>query len=104
MYPRRRPTASRANLHPPMNTPHPFLALRLSRLTAGLVVLFAAGLASARAQDAASGEYPHFNNVTVTVIGDAGQNMASFDKYADDWARAGIRIKQVGATFTGLYD
>jgi multiple sugar transport system substrate-binding protein len=49
-------------------------------------------------------ELPHFNNVTVTVIGDAGQNMESFNKYADDFSKAGITIKQVGATFTGLYD
>jgi multiple sugar transport system substrate-binding protein len=52
----------------------------------------------------AFGELPKFNNVTVTVVGDAGQNMEAFNKYADDFAKAGITIKQVGATFTGLYD
>lgn len=52
----------------------------------------------------AFGELPKFNNVTVTVIGDAGQNMESLNKYADDFTKAGITIKQVGATFTGLYD
>jgi multiple sugar transport system substrate-binding protein len=52
----------------------------------------------------AFGESPKFNNVTVTVIGDAGQNMESLNKYADDFAKAGITIKQVGAPFTGLYD
>ena len=46
------------------------------------------------------GELPKFNNVTVTVIGDAGQNMESLNKYADDFTKAGITIKQVGATFT----
>ena len=38
------------------------------------------------------------------MVGDAGQNMESLNKYADDFAKAGITIKQVGATFTGLYD
>jgi multiple sugar transport system substrate-binding protein len=52
----------------------------------------------------AFGELAKFNNVTVTVVGDAGQNMESFNKYADDFTKAGITIKQVGATFTGLYD
>jgi multiple sugar transport system substrate-binding protein len=49
-------------------------------------------------------ELPHFNNVTVTVIGDAGQNMETLNRYKDDFTQAGITIKQVGATFTGLYD
>src|ERR1700759_4331041 len=52
----------------------------------------------------AFGELPSFNNVTVTVVGAAGQNMESLNKYADDFTKAGITIKQVGATFTGLYD
>src|SRR4030088_3794275 len=52
----------------------------------------------------AFGESPKFNNVTVTVIGDAGQNMESLNKYKDDFTKAGVTIKQVGATFTGLYD
>ena len=52
----------------------------------------------------AFGELPQFNNITVTVVGDAGQNMESLNKYADDFTKAGISIKQVGATFTGLYD
>jgi multiple sugar transport system substrate-binding protein len=60
--------------------------------------------ACALAVGSAFGELPKFNNVTVTVVGDAGQNMEAFNKYADDFAQAGITIKQVGATFTGLYD
>ena len=49
-------------------------------------------------------QLPHFDNVTVTVIGDAGQNMETLNRYKDDFTQAGITIKQVGATFTGLYD
>jgi len=60
--------------------------------------------ACAVAVGSAFGELPKFNNVTVTVVGDAGQNMEAFNKYADDFAQAGITIKLVGATFTGLYD
>ncbi len=60
--------------------------------------------ACAVAVGSAFGELPKFYNVTVTVVGDAGQNMEAFNKYADDFAQAGITIKLVGATFTGLYD
>src|SRR4051794_35559975 len=87
-----------------MNTSLAFSASRRSRLAFGLAALLAAAISSARAEDSASSEYPRFNNATITVVGDAGQNMASLDKYAEDWAKAGIQIKQVGTTFTGLYD
>jgi len=56
------------------------------------------------ALSSAFAELPKFNNVTITVVGDAGQNMESLNKYADDFTKAGVSIKQVGATFTGLYD
>src|SRR5690242_2368720 len=87
-----------------MNTSRSFLTSRRFRLAFRLAAVLAAGISSACAEDSASGEYPRFNNATITTVGDAGQNMASLDKYADDWAKAGIRIKQVGTTFTGLYD
>ncbi|HKJ95819.1 MAG TPA: extracellular solute-binding protein, partial [Gammaproteobacteria bacterium] len=57
------------------------------------------GLAAAK-----EAQYPDFGGVTLTVVGDAGQNMASLDKYADEIHKAGIKIKKVGTTFTGLYD
>src|ERR1700733_12129607 len=67
--------------------------------------LLAAGLgAVVWTSVAAAADLPSFNHVTVTVVGDAGQNMESLNKYADDFTKAGITIKQVGATFTGLYD
>jgi multiple sugar transport system substrate-binding protein len=67
--------------------------------------LLAAGLgAVAWTSAAAAADLPSFNHVTVTVVGDAGQNMESLNKYADDFTKAGVTIKQVGATFTGLYD
>jgi len=53
---------------------------------------------------ATAADLPSFKQVTVTVVGDAGQNMESLNKYADDFTKAGVTIKQVGATFTGLYD
>ena len=34
---------------------------------------------------AAAADLPSFNHVTVTVVGDAGQNMESLNKYADDF-------------------
>ena len=73
----------------------------MNKLFYHLTALLGAG---ALTFSSAFGELPKFNNVTVTVVGDAGQNMESLNKYADDFTKAGITIKQVGATFTGLYD
>jgi multiple sugar transport system substrate-binding protein len=73
----------------------------MNKLFYHLTALLGAG---ALTLSSAFGELPKFNNVTVTVVGDAGQNMESLNKYADDFTKAGITIKQVGATFTGLYD
>ena len=73
----------------------------MNKLFYNLTALLGAG---ALTFSSAFGELPKFNNVTVTVVGDAGQNMESLNKYADDFTKAGITIKQVGATFTGLYD
>ena len=73
----------------------------MNKLPKNLMALLGAG---ALTFSSAFGELPKFNNVTVTVVGDAGQNMESLNKYADDFTKAGIIIKQVGATFTGLYD
>ena len=73
----------------------------MNKLLKNLMALLGAG---ALTISSAFGELPKFNNVTVTVVGDAGQNMESLNKYADDFTKAGIIIKQVGATFTGLYD
>ena len=73
----------------------------MNKLFKNLIALLGAG---ALTFSSAFGELPKFNNVTVTVVGDAGQNMESLNKYADDFTKAGITIKQVGATFTGLYD
>src|SRR3984957_4944325 len=72
----------------------------MNKLFKNLVVLPGTG---ALTVGSASGELPKFNNVTVTVVGDAGQNMESLNKYPDDFPKAGITIKQVGATFTRLY-
>ncbi|MGI8748035.1 MAG: extracellular solute-binding protein [Deinococcus sp.] len=47
---------------------------------------------------------PNFGNVTVTVAGDAGQNLLSFEKYADIFKKAGITIKTVGIPFTSVYE
>jgi ABC-type glycerol-3-phosphate transport system substrate-binding protein len=74
---------------------------RMNKLFYHLTALLGTG---ALTFSSAFGELPKFNNVTVTVVGDAGQNMESLNKYADDFTKAGITIKQVGATFTGLYD
>jgi ABC-type glycerol-3-phosphate transport system substrate-binding protein len=74
---------------------------RMNKLFYHLTALLVTG---ALTLSSAFGELPKFNSVTVTVVGDAGQNMESFNKYADDFTKAGITIKQVGATFTGLYD
>ena len=74
---------------------------RMNKLFKSLNTLLGIGVLTF---SSAFGELPKFNNVTVTVVGDAGQNMESLNKYADDFTKAGIVIKQVGATFTGLYD
>jgi len=77
----------------------------MNKLFKNLIALLGAGaLTFSSAFSSAFGELPHFNNVTVTVVGDAGQNIESLNKYADDFTKAGITFKQVGATFTGLYD
>src|ERR1700739_2936682 len=73
----------------------------MNKYLINLATLFGAATLSC---SSAFGELPKFNNVTVTVVGDAGQNMEALNKYADDFTKAGITIKQVGATFTGLYD
>src|SRR3984885_16371610 len=85
-----------------MVDPKKFLSpLHMNKRCKNFLALLSAG---ALTFGTAFGELPTFNNVTVTVVGDAGQNMESLNKYADDFTKAGITIKQVGATFTGLYD
>lgn len=66
---------------------------------AATTLVLSGGMAAAQ-----DNEYPDFGDVTLTVVGDEGQNMAAFDQYADELAKAGITIEKVGTTFTGLYD
>jgi multiple sugar transport system substrate-binding protein len=85
-----------------MVDPKKFLSpLHMNKRCKNFLALLSAG---ALTFGTAFGQLPNFNNVTVTVVGDAGQNMESLNKYADDFTKAGVTIKQVGATFTGLYD
>ena len=58
-----------------------------------LAALFGAG---ALTFSSSFGELPKFNNVTVTVVGDAGQNMESLNKYADDFTKAGGITERLG--------
>ena len=42
--------------------------------------------------------------VTVNVIGDAGHNMVQYDFWADDFAKEGIKISQIGVGFNDIYE
>jgi multiple sugar transport system substrate-binding protein len=44
-----------------------------------------------------------FDNVTVTVVGDAGHNLAPYQFWADDFAQMGINIEIVEVPFADVY-
>ncbi len=46
---------------------------------------------------------PAFDNVTVTVVGDAGHNLAPYDFWKDDFAQMGINIEIVQVPFAEVY-
>ncbi len=56
--------------------------------------------------DVVKWDYPNppFNNVTLTVVGDAGQNLAPWTFWKDELAKAGITIKVVEVPFDGVYE
>jgi multiple sugar transport system substrate-binding protein len=47
---------------------------------------------------------PKFDNVTITVIGDAGHNLKPYEFWKDDFAKAGINIKIIEVPFEGVYE
>jgi multiple sugar transport system substrate-binding protein len=56
--------------------------------------------------DVVKWDYPNppFNNVTLTVVGDAGQNLAPWEFWKDELKKAGITIKIVEVPFDGVYE
>lgn len=46
---------------------------------------------------------PPFDNVTVTVVGDAGHNLAPYEFWKDDFAAMGITIELVEVPFSDVY-
>ncbi len=46
---------------------------------------------------------PPFDDVTVTVVGDAGHNLAPYDFWADDFAEMGINIELIEVPFADVY-
>lgn len=66
----------------------------------------AAAPATPKALSVLKWDYPNppFNNVTLTVVGDAGQNLAPWQFWKDELTKAGINIKVVEVPFEGVYE
>lgn len=47
---------------------------------------------------------PAFDDVTVTVVGDAGHNLAPYEIWADDFAEMGINVEVTSVPFEGVYE
>jgi multiple sugar transport system substrate-binding protein len=47
---------------------------------------------------------PKFNNVTLTVVGDAGHNLKPWEFWKDELVKAGITIKIIEVPFEGVYE
>jgi multiple sugar transport system substrate-binding protein len=47
---------------------------------------------------------PTFDDVTVTVVGDAGHNLAPYDFWAEDFADMGIKVEVTSVPFDGVYE
>lgn len=47
---------------------------------------------------------PSFGEVTVNVVGDAGQNLKPYEFWKDDFTKAGITIKVTEVPFDGVYE
>ena len=45
-----------------------------------------------------------FNDVTITAFCDAGHNARPFEWYADEFAKAGIKVNVVTAPFANVYE
>ncbi len=72
--------------------------------TAGPMTLSAQGTAPAPLSVYKYDLCPKFDPpVTVNVIGDAGHNMVQYDFWADDFAKMGIKINQIGVGFNDIY-
>ncbi len=64
-----------------------------------------AGPAAPKLLNAVKWDYPpKFNNVTVTVVGDAGHNLKPYEFWKDQFAKAGITVKIVEIPFEGVYE
>ena len=46
---------------------------------------------------------PQFDDVTVTVVGDAGHNLGPYSFWADDFAEMGINIEIIEVPFADVY-
>jgi multiple sugar transport system substrate-binding protein len=49
-------------------------------------------------------ETPDFGDVTITAFCDAGWNTLAFDWYADEFAKAGIKVNMTTAPFANVYE
>ena len=47
---------------------------------------------------------PSFGNITINVVGDAGQNLLPYQFWKDDFAKAGITTKVTEVPFDGVYE
>lgn len=47
---------------------------------------------------------PKFNNVTITVVGDAGHNLKPYEFWKSEFEQAGITIKIIEVPFEGVYE
>ncbi len=59
-----------------------------------------------KALDIVKWDYPptKCNNVTLTVVGDAGHNLKPWEFWKDEFNKAGINIKIIEVPFEGVYD
>src|SRR3989475_4507001 len=86
------------------------VALGVVALGVALAVILApgwslAGPAAPKLLNAVKWDYPpKFNNVTVTVVGDAGHNLKPCEFWKDHFAKAGITVKIVEIPFEGVYE
>ncbi len=51
-----------------------------------------------------SPQLPHFDNVTLTLVGDAGHNLKPLEFWKDDIKKAGITVNVVEVPFEGVYE
>lgn len=78
------------------------LAFTMGSISTGVRVM--AGPAAPPLLKVVKWDYPKLNNVSITVVGDAGHNLKPYEFWKDQFNKAGVTIKIVEVPFEGVYE